>query len=109
MAIKGITHHSGLNVGSGGNITGILVGSVSVDPASIAAGAEGTTAVTIAGCNPGDVVVMNPPAAGITAGLGIRRCYVSAANTVSLVLGNTSGGAIDQAAGAWSYAIIRLS
>lgn len=109
MAVTGITHLSGLNVGSGGDVKGILVGSISVDPASIAAGAEASTAVTITGCNPGDVVIMNPPAAGLTSGLGIQACRVSAANTVSVRLRNSSAGAIDEPAGTWSYVIVRLS
>jgi hypothetical protein len=99
------THFSSLNVGSGNDISKILIGTVSVNPASLANGAEADTSVTITGAVTGAVVVMNPPAAGLTAGIDCCGAWVSAANTVKIRLRNASGGTVDEAAGTWSYII----
>lgn len=99
---------AGIEVGSDGTtITKILKGTVSVDPGSIAAGASADVAVTITGAATGDVVVMNPPAAGLTADLLIAGVRVSAADTVSIRLSNQSAAPIDELAGTWSYLIIK--
>lgn len=104
----GASHFSGLACGSGGTeLTLVKKGTVSIDPASIAAGAVGETSVTIAGAAAGDSVIMNPPAAGLTAGLIFGGCTVSAANTVKVRIFNSTAGAIDEAAGTWTYAILR--
>ena len=100
------THLSGLNIGSGNDISKILIGSVSVDPASLADAAEADTSVTITGAAVGAAVVMCPPAAGLTAGIDLVGAWVSAANTVKIRLRNSSGGVVDEAAANWSYLIV---
>lgn len=102
----GVTHYSGLNIGSvGSDLSAVIKGTVSINLASIAAGAEATVAVTVSGAAVGDIVVVNPPA--LTAGLGISYAYVSATDTVTIRVRNASGGAIDEAAGTWSYLLVR--
>jgi hypothetical protein len=91
-----------------GRPTGNLVsGSFTLDPGSIAAGAQELETVTIPGVVVGDTVVINP-AAALTAGL-IAPGYVrvSAPNTVIFSIENNSAGAIDQASGTWYFTVLR--
>lgn len=92
---------------SGTQLTYVQRGSVAVDPASLAATTEAETSVTIAGAVAGDTVIMNPPAAGLTAGLLFCGAYVSAADTVKIRLYNTTAGPIDEPSGNWNYCLIR--
>lgn len=85
----------------------LILGTVSVNPASIANAAIGETTVSISDATVGDIVVMVPPAAGLTAGIGVVGAHVSASGTVKLRLVNNSGGAVDEAAATWSYILIR--
>jgi hypothetical protein len=73
----------------------ILTGSKTHDAASIADAANATTTVTVTGAELGDFVVgvsLGVSAAGITV-----SGYVSAADTVTVLLQNESGGAVDLA------------
>jgi hypothetical protein len=85
----------------------VQIGTVSVNPASLADGAEADTSVTISGATVGDVVIMTPPTAGLDAGILICGAWVSAADTVKVRLHNNSGGTVDVAAGTWAYCLIR--
>jgi hypothetical protein len=99
---------AGFIAGSDGTtITKILKGTVAIDIASLAAAAEADTEVTIAGAATGDVVIMCPPAAGLTAGMVLGGAWVSAANTVQIRIANASAGTVDEASGTWSYLIIK--
>jgi hypothetical protein len=112
----GITHHDGLsvgedglNVGTGSDIKKIKSGTVTVDPASIAATTSGETAVTITGVAVGDIVIFEPPSAletGLAYGATGR---VSAADTVQLRLTNVTGLAIDGASLTWRYLWVDLT
>ena len=84
----------------------IITGTVSVDLPSIANAAVGEVTLTISGAAAGDVVVLSAPAT-LTAGLAPCGARVTAANTVKLRVANLSGGAVDEAAGTWSYVLIR--
>lgn len=84
----------------------VEVGTFSVNPASIAAGANGTTDVTIAGLATTDVVVVNPPST-LTDGLVFCGANVTAANTLTVSLLNTTDEAVDGAALTWSYIALR--
>jgi hypothetical protein len=101
----GVTNFSGLNIGSGNDISKILKGTVAVNPASIAAGAELAVAITISGVTAGDSVILNPPAAGLTAGMSIMSVRASATDTVTVRLRNDSGAPIDEASATWTYCI----
>lgn len=84
----------------------IEFGTVTSDnPASIAAGAEGTAVVTITGADTSDLVFVN--ARALLAGLVVVEATVTAANTVSIKLLNTGGGALDDAASDFDYMLVK--
>lgn len=88
---------------SGSNVKKVKTGTVTVDPAEIAAVETGETDVTIAGVAAGDLVVMIPPAT-LDAGIVVSSpSRVSAADTVKLRLGNITAGAINVASATWTY------
>ncbi len=84
-----------------GGATGqTLTGTVSVNFASMATGAEDTQTVTVTGCratSTGASVDLGWSAA-LEAGIVIKQAWVSAANTVSITARNTTAGTIDPAA-----------
>ncbi len=76
------------------------------DPASIAAGAAQRVNVTVPGCVPMDFVVASH--SQTTVDVGIDAAWVSAADQVTVVLRNYSGGPIDLPSGTirvrfWSH------
>lgn len=75
------------------------------DPPSIANGASASTTITVADAALGDSVVASFSLD--LAGLGLFA-YVSAANIVTVVLVNATGGAVDLASGTVSIAVIRM-
>ena len=84
------------------NLTGVLMGVVDVDPASIAAGESGNTAVTVNGLTTAHKVVAMCQEA-LEAGLVPQAAYCSAANTLTIRLFNPTAGAIDGASLEWFY------
>jgi hypothetical protein len=72
-----------------------FVGKVTTDIASIAAGAKATVAITVTGARPdkGQGVILGLPSAFNTSLLAWG--YVSAKDTVTMVVYNPTGGAID--------------
>lgn len=83
-----------------------------VDLASIAASATSATTVTVAGARAGGQasaagVLCAPPAAFATAGLRLVGCYASADDTVTLVVTNPTGGAVDLAAADFTFWLVR--
>lgn len=100
---------SGLAIGTKGNATEwtlVKEGTVSVNPASIAANTTGDTSVTIADAQAGDVILWTPPS-DLEAGLVVGGSWCASNGTVVLRLGNVTVGAIDGAAKTWSYVLIR--
>lgn len=71
---------------------------VSVNPASLAAGASEAVAVTVSGITTDDVIVSVEPQAALNAGVTIDYARVSAADTVVIAVTNTTAGIIDVAA-----------
>lgn len=76
---------------------GLVCKRLSVNPPSIAAGAEGTIAVACAGAQIG-MRVFATMESDVTVGLYLRGARVTAVNVVTFDYANTSGGAIDEAA-----------
>lgn len=78
-----------------------LVGTVTVDVGSIAAGAVATFTITVAGAKTGQghTVALAPPS-GIEAGL-VWCGLVSAEDTVTVRVHNTTGAPIDPASAEW--------
>jgi len=73
-------------------------GSATVDPASVADGAEQTIEITVTGAAPGDYVEVWPPY-----GLGglSMSADVNGSHNVRIVLSNQTGGATDLGSGVW--------
>lgn len=82
-------------------------GTVTIDPASVNATTVASQTFTLTGAATGDSLVINPPAAGLTAGLLVLQTFVSAANQITIVFYNTTGSPIDQASASWTYQLSR--
>lgn len=96
-----------VNIGSGGAISYVKKAAVSVDLASIAAGAMVEATVTVSGAVAGDAVIATPPAT-LDASLEVVGAYVSAADTVKLrVRNNHAADPVDEAAANWVFVLIR--
>lgn len=74
-----------------------LSATATYDPPNVTSGSQTSTTITVTGAAVGDVA--NCGHSTITADLWQIACYVSAADTVRVVLKNHSGGAIDAASG----------
>lgn len=81
-----------------------LVAKPTIDPASIASGAQATTTVTVPGAKLGDFAMAAAPYD--LQGLSVHP-YVSAADTVTLVIKNGTAGAVDLASGVWTVKVFR--
>lgn len=88
-------------------VKGLVTGTVSVNPPSIATVSTGTIAVTIAGIGANDLVSLEPPA---TLNDDLIYCgHTVTANTVTIRLYNPTGGAIDDTAKTWTYKVVKAS
>lgn len=85
--------------------THTLSGSATLDFASIASTATAELTITVTGAVAGRSVILGPPS-GIEAGLTWSG-YVSATDTVTVRLFNTTGAAIDPASATWR-AVVEL-
>jgi hypothetical protein len=104
----GLIVADGLTIGTSGTaLTTVLKGTVAIDPSNIAAGIVSEQSFTLTGAVVGDALELNPPSAGLTTGLTVLQYYVSAANTVKITFWNSTGGAINQASGNWTYKLTR--
>lgn len=80
-------------------------GSATVDLGSIAAGAIATFTITVTGAAAGDTVYVGPPS---TIEEGLTWCaFVSAADTVTVRVHNTTAGAIDPASATWKAKVVK--
>lgn len=95
-------------VGPGPILFNIQHGTVSVNPASLAATTKAGTAVTLAGIAVGDMVVMEPPA---TLEDDLLFCGAAVTNDdeVTIYLYNPTGAPIDGAALTWRYTWLDLT
>lgn len=110
----GITHFNkvsginGLYIGAKDNeaaiATAVLSGSATWDPGSIADGEMEATDITVTGAVLGDFVL-----ASFSADIEdlVISAAVTAADTVTAVLANTTGGAVDLASGTVAVRVIR--
>lgn len=92
----------GLTLGGGTAIDGLTIGTVSVNPASLATVTKAGTEVTITGVATGDIVLFQPPS-DLEAGLLYVGCAVTGANKATVYLYNPTGEAVDGAAKNWTY------
>lgn len=86
---------------------GNLVGSTTGTPGLIAAGAVGTLAITVTGClaDQAQSVVIGAPS-GIDAGL-VWCGFISADNTVTVRIYNSTGGGVTPASAEWTARVFR--
>ena len=87
-------------------ITGIRFGTVAVDPPSIAANTTTNVSMTVTGLTTSDKVWVSVVNA-LEDGLVLESAEVTAANTLTLGIRNTSAAAIDGASRNWQYLAIR--
>lgn len=93
---------------SGTDIKQISIGTVALDPASLAALTKANTDFTLTGAADGDVVLMVPPS-DLEDDLLPCGAVVTAANTVSVYLYNGSDSAVDGAEKTWTYIWLDLT
>jgi len=91
-----------------GSVTRVK-GQVTVDFVSCPAATVTIQTVTIPGAQLGDVVLMSPPAAGLSVAVQAGVGYVSAANTVKMPVVNPTAGALDPAAAVFEYCLFRAT
>ncbi len=82
-----------------------LSGSATLDFPSIAGGGTAELTITVTGAAAGDAVVLGPPAA-LEAGLAATG-RVSAADTVTVRMHNTTGGAVNPGSATWKARIVK--
>lgn len=87
-------------------VTGIRFGTVAVDPPSIAANTTTNVSVTVSGLATSDKAWASAINA-LEDGLVLESVQVTAANTLTLGIRNTTGSAIDGASRNWQYLAIR--
>lgn len=75
-----------------GNVRGMVVVSLALSPASVAANTSAEQTFTLNGVQPGDVVYVNKPTA--QAGLAIVGSRASAANQIAITFGNLTASPI---------------
>lgn len=81
-----------------------LVGSGTVNPGLIAAGAVATATITVKGAKAGMTADAGPPAT-LEAGL-LWSAFVTAADTVTVRLYNSTGGGITPASATWNARVM---
>lgn len=77
-----------------------------INLSAIGATSYSTQTFTVEGLNTNDIVVVNPPV--LTAGLYLLSYRVSATDTISLTLYNSTGGSIDEASAMFKIVSIRV-
>lgn len=83
----------------GNNDGGSLIGSVTYDPPSLAAGVAANTTVTVSGAAVGDTVLATHSSIETAATSWIIYGYVSASSTVRVIIFNATGGTVDLGSG----------
>ncbi len=100
------TLSSGLQLGTDGtNLYKIVSGTASFNPGNIGATTKGSVTVTITGLETTDRVILNPPS-GLNGGILYCGCDVTAENTLTIYLYNTTNAAIDDGANTWKYSFL---
>lgn len=88
-----------------GNVRSVTVLQATVDLGSVAANTSETETATVTGVKVGDIVIAEKPT--LEAGLLIGTCWVSAADTVSIQVGNLTASPIDAASETWTFTVLR--
>lgn len=107
MAATSVTRKATMHEGVKG--AWIEFGTFSLDPASIAAAAQGTETATITGAKVGDLIFINVEA--IETKISAVGAKVTATDTVTIYLNNTYDAttAVDGGAKTYSYMLVHMS
>lgn len=84
-----------------------IMGNITIHPATVEAGTVSLQTFALPGAEVGDAVSLNPPAAGLPAGLTVAQVYISAADVVAVAFENPTGGDISPPSAVWKYTLIR--
>lgn len=87
----------------------ITIEEVAVNPASIAAGAEGNTDVAVTGVKVGDRILSVSPTTALDSDLFLKAAVVQSADTIRFVHGNEGAGAVDGASLTYVVTVLHLS
>jgi hypothetical protein len=101
-----LTASGTLRVGGGTVVANILSATATLDFGSIGSNATETLTITVTGAVAGDSVFLGCPA-GLDAGL-VFCASVTAADTVTVRIHNSTGGAVDPASGTFRATVIRF-
>jgi len=96
--------NAGIAVGNGTVITKVLSATAILDFPNINSNSSSTLTMTVIGALDGDIALLAPPAA-LESGL-VYVGRVSSADTVTVLLHNQSGSAIDPASATWRAMVI---
>jgi len=88
-----------------GNVTGIYLANITIDPASVATITTAEQTFTVPGVKVGDAVFVNKPSN--TVGVGIANARASAADTIGVTFVNPTAGSVDAASETWTVLYIR--
>lgn len=85
----------------------IEIGTFTLDPASIAAGAQGAETVTITGASVGDLIFVSAEA--LDAGLIPAGAKVTDDDEVTVYLNNHGGSSADGGSKTWNYVLVKVA
>lgn len=88
-----------------GNVRSVTIMQAVVDLGSVAANTTELEDATLTGVQVGDIVVAVKPT--LEAGLAVLGCYVDAADSLKITVGNLTGTPIDAASETWDFLVIR--
>jgi hypothetical protein len=106
LACVNLTASGTLQVGGGTVVANILSATATLDFPSIGSNDTETLTITVTGAVAGDSVFLGCPA-GLDAGL-VFCASVTAADTVTVRMHNSSGGAVDPASATFRATVIRF-
>lgn len=88
-----------------GNVQGIYITRITINPASVATITTAEQTFTVPGVKVGDFIFVSKPS--LTAGLGVSTARASAADTIAITFVNPTAGAIDAASEVWLVMVAR--
>jgi hypothetical protein len=106
VELTNLTASGTLRVGGGTVVANILSATATLDFPSIGSNGTETLTITVTGAVAGDSVFLGCPA-GLDAGL-VFCASVTAADTVTVRMHNSSGGSVDPASGTFRATVIRF-
>jgi hypothetical protein len=105
---NGATINNGLTIGSGSTVYTVTSGTISIDPGNIASTTKGSVTFTLTGASTTDRIFLQPPT-GLNSGLLYCGADITASNTVTIYLYNTTGAGIDDGANTWKYTFLEFT